>query len=151
MSSVDIHLPGTAIGHECPAASRARVAWTLGPRPPMRMPGNTGGIVVTRADSDPTGALIGFSGFWSRRLDPDSVGEHAVVVQLFSPARGVDTADRSDVFLWFTQRRRWRLLRGWKNIGPGWPHEAAPLVHAALAAQPPSTHTTTTSAEHRPT
>lgn len=122
----------------CPSpAARTRLTCTLGPPPPMRMPRNTGGIVITSTDRDPHQALTGFTGAWKPNLSPATLPTGTVVLQLLPPADG-DDPDLVDVWLWLTRHGRWLMLSCWKNAGPGWTYRAAPLIHAALPAPPAS-------------
>ncbi|MBB5157452.1 hypothetical protein [Saccharopolyspora phatthalungensis] len=100
----------------------------------MRMPRNTGGIVITSADTDPAHALTGFTGTWNPHLSPGILPTGTVVLQLLPPTGG-DDPDLADVWLWITRGGRWLRVGCWKNSGPGWTYRAAPLIHAALTAR----------------
>lgn len=106
-----------------------RVAYTLGPQPPMRMPAEEGGVVITQVESRPDGGLASFNGVWKRQLQASAVRESTLVLQLRRP--DTDDDDHVDVWLWIARNRRFLILGHWKNSGPGWPMLAAPLIHAA--------------------
>ncbi|MEV4731909.1 hypothetical protein [Saccharopolyspora sp. NPDC049426] len=114
---------------EVASFAQHRVAYTLGPQPPMRMPAEEGGIVITQVESRPDGGLASFNGVWKRQLQASTVRESTLVLQLRCPA--TDDDDHVDVWLWIARNRRFLLLGHWKNSGPGWPQLAAPLIHAA--------------------
>ncbi|MGW5646220.1 hypothetical protein ACWEV3_40255 [Saccharopolyspora sp. NPDC003752] len=110
-----------------------RYAHTLGPRPSMRMPGNSGGILIENAQADPSGGLAALSGTWDARLNPSRTPEGTLVLQLLPPANSdCDRLDRADVWLWLARRGHWHRLGHWPKTGWDWPHRAAPLIRAAL-------------------
>lgn len=120
-------------GHRRNQRHWPRMVCTLGPRPVMRMPRNTGAIVVHSAEVDPSGAVASFTGTWRPRLTPNDTRLGELVLQLLEPScPDGDEADRVDVRLWLARRGRWVRLGAWTNAGPGWPHQLAPWIHAAL-------------------
>lgn len=134
---------------------RAPRTWTcqLGMFPPMRMPLETGGYLVERVDLDPAGGCAGFRAVWHEFLDPTSTSDGDVVLQLRTPYVGEadePVADRVAVLLWMVRRQRWQRLRTWPQAGPGWPHQMAPWLHAALSGPAVTGYTATaTSREKR--
>ncbi|GAB3671506.1 hypothetical protein REH65_00160 [Saccharopolyspora sp. ID03-671] len=122
-------MPQPTAVSEVVSFAQHRVAFTLGPQPPMRMPAEEGGIVITHVESRPDGGLASFSGGWKRQLRAGAVPDSTLVLQLRGPA--TDDDDHVDVWLWIARNRRFFLLGCWKNSGPGWPQLAAPLIHAA--------------------
>lgn len=68
-------LPAPRVGMRCP----------LGPPIPMRMPRNTGGILITTLDIDPHGGLVSFGGTWQPHVDLTTTRPGTVVVQVLPP------------------------------------------------------------------
>lgn len=108
----------------------------LGAFPPMRMPRDAGGYLVTQVEIDPSGACAGFTAAWHPRLDPVRTGQGDLVLQLHAP----DVADEDEapadqrvaVSLWLAREDRWARMRCWPDAGAGWPQQVAPWIHAAL-------------------
>lgn len=108
-----------------------RITCHLGAYPVMRMPRDTGGIVVHSADFAPDGAFSGFTGTWDPFLPARSVAECTLALQLTAPRNTDDDHRRVDVRLWLTRNATWHRLGNWPGAGPGWPQLIAPFVHAA--------------------
>lgn len=121
-----------------PGRRRAPRRWIcqLGAFPPVRMPADRGGYLVTGLDLDPAGGCAGFSAVWQRFLDPANTEDGALVLQLHTP----ETEDpdepvaeqRVAVSLWLARTATWRRVRSWPSTGAGWPQQVAPWIHAAL-------------------
>lgn len=110
--------------------------------PPMRMPRDTGAILIQSCEFDPAGALAAFTGTWHAHLAPTDTGDDAVVLQLHAPATG--EPDHVDVRIWFARHHRWHPVGRWDAAGPDWPWLAAPIIAAAatgLPARLPKPHT----------
>lgn len=136
-----------------PASSsrvRAPRRWSsqLGAFPPMRMPRDTGGYLLTQVDVDPAGGCAGFTAVWHEFLDPTDTGDGDLVLQLHTPdSKDPDeplAEQRVAVSLWLARDDAWQRVRFWPQTGPGWPHQVAPWIHAGLAHAPtPTTGSTT--------
>lgn len=125
-----------------PSRRRAPRRWMcqLGAFPPVRMPADHGGYLVTEVDVDPAGGCAGFTAVWQSLLDPTSTGDGELVLQLHTPdGEGPDeplAEQRVSVSLWLARDETWRRIRYWPHAGAGWPQQVAPWIHAALAQVP---------------
>lgn len=115
-----------------PRGASARFFHTVGTYPSMRMPRNTGAIHLDSADLDPSGSLCTLTGTWTPRLTPTDTDDGDLVLQLHAPHDQPDNLERTNVRLWLARTHSWHHLRSWYDSGPGWPHDIAPWVHAAL-------------------
>lgn len=109
----------------------SRVTCRLAAYPVMRMPRDSGAIVVHSADFAPDGAFVGFTGLWDPFLPSRTVTDGTLAVQLVAPRHGEGDHHRADVGLWVLRNATWHRLGTWPDAGPGWPHLIAPFLHAA--------------------